>query len=246
MKMDLSVVVPVKDEEENIAPLIKEICSVLDGLLEYEIVYVDDGSSDKTWERLVALSANLSQLKIVRHRKSCGQSIAIHTGVKAALAPLVATLDGDGQNDPADIPRLLEVFNSPDSPVGLQLVIGHRRKRQDSWLKRISGRVANRVRGYLLKDRTPDTGCGLKLFPRETFLHLPFFDHMHRFLPALILRNGGAVLSVPVNHRPRKHGQSHYGIWDRLWVGLVDLLGMMWLQRRHKTAEVEEVTNFES
>jgi len=244
--MDLSVVVPVKDEEENIAPLIKEICSVLDGLLEYEIVYVDDGSSDKTWERLVALSANLSQLKIVRHRKSCGQSIAIHTGVKAALAPLVATLDGDGQNDPADIPRLLEVFNSPDSPVGLQLVIGHRRKRQDSWLKRISGRVANRVRGYLLKDRTPDTGCGLKLFPRETFLHLPFFDHMHRFLPALILRNGGAVLSVPVNHRPRKHGQSHYGIWDRLWVGLVDLLGMMWLQRRHKTAEVEEVTNFES
>ena len=244
--MDLSVVVPVKDEEENIASLIKEICSVLDGLLEYEIIYVDDGSSDKTWERLVALSAKLSHLKIVRHRKSCGQSIAIHTGVKAARAPLVATLDGDGQNDPADIPRLLEVFNSSDSPVGLQLVIGHRRKRQDRWLKRISGRVANKVRGYLLKDRTPDTGCGLKLFPRETFLDLPFFDHMHRFLPALILRNGGAVRSVPVNHRPRKHGQSHYGIWDRLWVGLVDLLGVMWLQRRSKTAEVEEVTNFES
>ena len=244
--MDLSVVVPVKDEEENIAPLIKEICSVLDGLLEYEIVYVDDGSSDKTWERLVALSAKLSHLKIVRHRKSCGQSIAIHTGVKAARAPLVATLDGDGQNDPADIPRLLEVFNSSDSPVGLQLVIGHRRKRQDRWLKRISGRVANKVRGYLLKDRTPDTGCGLKLFPRHTFLRLPFFDHMHRFLPALILRNGGAVRSVPVNHRPRKHGQSHYGIWDRLWVGLVDLLGVMWLQRRRKTAEVEEVTNVES
>ena len=244
--MDLSVIVPVKDEEENIAPLIKEVCSVLDGLLEYEIVYVDDGSSDKTWQRLVALSEKLSQLRIVRHRKSCGQSIAIHTGVKAAQSPLIATLDGDGQNDPADIPRLLEVFNSADSPVGLQLVIGHRRKRQDSWVKRTSGRVANRVRGYLLKDRTPDTGCGLKLFLRDTFLGLPFFDHMHRFLPALILRNGGAVLSVPVNHRPRKHGQSHYGIWDRLWVGLVDLLGMMWLQRRHKTAEVEEVTNFES
>ncbi|MEJ2430394.1 MAG: glycosyltransferase family 2 protein [Deltaproteobacteria bacterium] len=244
--MDLSVVVPVKDEEENIAPLIKEICSALDGLLDYEIVYVDDGSSDKTWERLVAMSAKLSQLKIVRHRKSCGQSTAIYTGVKAARAPLVATLDGDGQNDPADIPRLLEVFDSSDSPVGLQLVIGHRRKRQDSWLKRISGRVANRVRGYLLKDRTPDTGCGLKLFPRETFLDLPFFDHMHRFLPALIIRSGGAVLSVPVNHRPRKHGQSHYGIWDRLWVGLVDLLGVMWLQRRRKTAEIEEVTNFES
>ena len=244
--MDLAVVVPVRDEEEIIAPLIEEICSVLEGLLEYEIVYVDDGSSDKTWERLIALSEKLSQLKIVRHRKSCGQSIAIHTGVKAAQAPLVATLDGDGQNDPADIPRLLEVFNSPDSPVNLQLVIGHRRKRQDSWVKKSSGRVANRVRGYLLKDRTPDTGCGLKLFFRDTFLGLPFFDHMHRFLPALILRNGGAVLSVEVNHRPRKHGQSHYGVWDRLWVGLVDLVGVMWLQRRSKTAEVEEVRNFES
>lgn len=246
MEMDLSVVVPVRDEEANIAPLINEICSSLDGLLEYEIVYVDDGSSDKTWERLVTLSEKLSQLKIVRHRKSCGQSYAIHTGVKAAQSPLIATLDGDGQNDPADIPRLLEVFNSADSPVGLQLVIGHRRKRQDSWVKRTSARVANKVRGYLLKDRTPDTGCGLKLFPRDTFLGLPFFDHMHRFLPALILRNGGAVLSVEVNHRPRKHGQSHYGVWDRLWVGLVDLLGVMWLQRRSKTADVEEVKNFES
>ncbi len=244
--MDLSVVVPVRDEEANIAPLINEICSSLDGLLEYEIVYVDDGSSDRTWERLVTLSEKLSQLKIVRHRKSCGQSYAIHTGVKAAQSPLIATLDGDGQNDPADIPRLLEVFNSADSPVGLQLVIGHRRKRQDSWVKRTSARVANKVRGYLLKDRTPDTGCGLKLFPRDTFLGLPFFDHMHRFLPALILRNGGAVLSVEVNHRPRKHGQSHYGVWDRLWVGLVDLLGVMWLQRRSKTADVEEVKNFES
>ncbi len=246
MEMDLSVVVPVRDEEANIAPLINEICSSLDGLLRYEIVYVDDGSSDRTWERLVTLSEKLSQLKIVRHRKSCGQSYAIHTGVKAAQSPLIATLDGDGQNDPADIPRLLEVFNSADSPVGLQLVIGHRRKRQDSWVKRTSARVANKVRGYLLKDRTPDTGCGLKLFPRDTFLGLPFFDHMHRFLPALILRNGGAVLSVEVNHRPRKHGQSHYGVWDRLWVGLVDLLGVMWLQRRSKTADVEEVKNFES
>jgi dolichol-phosphate mannosyltransferase len=244
--MDLSVVVPVRDEEANIAPLINEICSSLDGLLRYEIVYVDDGSSDRTLERLVTLSEKLSQLKIVRHRKSCGQSYAIHTGVKAAQSPLIATLDGDGQNDPADIPRLLEVFNSADSPVGLQLVIGHRRKRQDSWVKRTSARVANKVRGYLLKDRTPDTGCGLKLFPRDTFLGLPFFDHMHRFLPALILRNGGAVLSVEVNHRPRKHGQSHYGVWDRLWVGLVDLLGVMWLQRRSKTADVEEVKNFES
>ena len=244
--MDLSVVVPVKDEEENIDSLVEEICSALDGSCQYEIVYVDDGSSDKTWERLVALSQGLSQLKIIRHRKSYGQSNAIHTGVKAARSSLIVTLDGDGQNDPADIPKLVEVFNAPTSPSDLQLVIGHRRKRMDSWLKRVSARVANGVRGYLLKDRTPDTGCGLKLFPREIFLRLPFFDHMHRFLPALILRGGGAVVSVEVNHRPRKYGRSHYGVWDRLWVGLVDLCGVMWLQRRSKVAEIEEVGNIEN
>lgn len=243
--MDLSVVVPVNNEEENIDPLVGEICAALNGICEYEIVYVDDGSSDKTWERLVALSQGLSQLKIIRHRKSYGQSTAIYTGVKAAGASLIATLDGDGQNDPADIPRLLEVFKSADSSAGLQLVIGHRRKRQDSWVKRVSGQVANRVRDFLLKDRTPDTGCGLRIFSRDTFLQLPFFDHMHRFLPALILRSGGEIISVEVNHRPRKHGSSHYGIWDRLWVGLVDLLGVIWLQRRSKTADIEEVRNFE-
>jgi dolichol-phosphate mannosyltransferase len=244
--MDLSVVVPVKNEEKNIDPLVDELCSALDGLYQYEIVYVDDGSSDKTWERLVALSKGLSQLTIIRHRRSYGQSNAIHTGVKAARSSLIVTLDGDGQNDPADIPRLVEVFNAPNRPPDLELVVGHRRKRMDSWVKRVSARVANGVRGYLLKDGTPDTGCGLKLFPREIFLGLPFFDHMHRFLPALIQRSGGAVVSVEVNHRPRKYGLSHYGIWDRLWVGLVDLCGVMWLQRRSKVAEIEEVINFEN
>jgi len=244
--MDLSVVVPVKNEEENIDPLVDEICAALEGFLEYEIVYVDDGSSDKTWDHLVSLGQRLSQLKIIRLRKSCGQSNAIHTGVKAALSSLIVTLDGDGQNDPADIPRLVDVFKSPNRPPDLQLVAGHRRKRMDSWVKRASALVANGVRGYLLKDRTPDTGCGLKLFPREIFLELPFFDHMHRFLPALILRSGGAVVSVEVNHRPRKYGRSHYGIWDRLWVGVVDLCGVMWLQRRSKVAEIEEVINFEN
>jgi dolichol-phosphate mannosyltransferase len=244
--MDLSVVVPVKDEEKNIDSLVEEICSALDGSCQYEIVYTDDGSSDETWKRLVALSQRLSQLKIIRHRKSYGQSSAIHTGVKAARYSMVVTLDGDGQNDPADIPKLVEVFKAPNSPPDLQLVIGHRRKRMDSWVKRASARVANGVRGYLLKDRTPDTGCGLKLFPREVFLGLPFFDHMHRFLPALIMRNGGAVVSVEVNHRPRKYGRSNYGIWDRLWVGLLDLCGVMWLQRRSKVAEIEEVINLEN
>ena len=244
--MDLSEVVPVKNEEENISPLVDEICAALDGSCQYEIVYVDDGSSDETWERLVALSQGLSQLKSIRLRKSYGQSNAIHTGVKAARSSLIVTLDGDGQNDPADIPKLVEVFKTPDRPSDLHLVIGHRLKRRDSWVKRASARVANGVRGYLLKDRTPDTGCGLKLFPREIFLGLPFFDHMHRFLPALILRSGGAVVSVEVNHRPRKYGRSHYGIWDRLWVGIVDLFGVMWLQRRSKVAEIEEVKNFEN
>lgn len=244
--MDLSIVVPVKNEEENIEPLVREICTALEGLLEYEIVYVDDGSSDKTWERLVGVGQRLPQLRIIRLRRNCGQSTAIHVGVEAARSPLIATLDGDGQNDPADIPRLLEVLKSADSPPGLQLVIGHRRKRQDRWVKRVSARVANTARGYLLKDGTPDTGCGLKVFRRDTFLRLPFFDHMHRFLPALILRSGGAVISVDVNHRPRKYGRSHYGIWDRLWVGLVDLFGMMWLQRRSRIADIEEVRDFES
>ena len=176
--MDLSVVVPVKDEEENIDPLVNEICAALDGYCQYEIVYVDDGSLDETWERLVALSQGLSQLKSIRLRKSCGQSHAIHTGVKAAGSSLIVTLDGDGQNDPADIPRLVEVFKSPNRSPDLQLVTGHRRKRMDSWVKRASARVANGVRGYLLKDGTPDTGCGLKVFPREIFLRLPFFDHI--------------------------------------------------------------------
>lgn len=244
--MDLSVVVPVKDEAENIDSLVAEICAALDGLLEYEIIYVDDGSVDDTWVRLVDLSRRLPHLKIIRFRQNYGQSTAIHTGVKEARASLIATLDGDGQNDPADIPRLLQVFEAPDRPPGLQLVTGHRRRRQDSWVKKFSSRVANGVRGYLLKDQTPDTGCGLKAFPRETFLALPFFDHMHRFLPALILRGGGEVFSVDVNHRPRKYGHTHYGVWDRLWVGLVDLFGMMWLQRRSKIPEIEEVRNLES
>ena len=243
--MDLSVVVPVNNEEENIDSLVGEICAAVDGICEYEIVYVDDGSSDKTLERLLALSHKLSQLRVIRHRKRCGQSTAIHTGVKAAIGSLIATLDGDGQNDPADIPRLLEVFKPRDTAMDLQLVMGHRRKRKDSLVRRVSGRVANRVRGYLLKDRTPDTGCGLKVFSRETFLQLPFFDHMHRFLPALVLRCGGEIMSVEVNHRPRKHGRSHYGVWDRLWVGLVDLLGVIWLQRRNRTADIEEVRNVE-
>jgi dolichol-phosphate mannosyltransferase len=229
--MDLSVVIPVKNEAGNIAPLVAEISAALDGRLDYEIVYVDDGSDDATVAEIHRLQAAHPRLRLLRHRASCGQSAAIRTGVKAARGPWIATLDGDGQNDPADIPALWCIAqDSPDAPP--LLIAGHRSRRQDSWSKRRASRIANAVRRRMLRDDTPDTGCGLKLFRRELFLDLPYFDHMHRFLPALVLREGGIVRSVPVNHRPRERGVSKYGVLDRLWVGITDLVGVMWLRRR--------------
>jgi dolichol-phosphate mannosyltransferase len=229
--MDLSVVVPVRDEAANVAPLVTEIISALSGLMRYEIIYVDDGSSDATAAEILRLTAELPYLRLLRHPRSCGQSAALLTGVKAARGIWVATLDGDGQNDPADIPRLWRLVGAapPEPPL---LVAGHREKRHDNRSRRIASRVANAVRSRLLGDATPDTGCGLKLFPRALFLDLPAFDHMHRFLPALVLRAGGVVRSVPVNHRPRRSGVSKYGVFDRLGVGIVDLFGVWWLQRR--------------
>jgi dolichol-phosphate mannosyltransferase len=229
--MELSVVIPVKNEAGNIAPLVAEIAAALDNLLDYEIVYVDDGSSDATAAEIRDLQQRMPRLRLVRHAESRGQSAAIRSGVKAASGAWIATLDGDGQNDPADIPALWQIAQEspPDSPV---LIAGQRVRRQDSWSKRYASRLANAVRRRLLHDDTPDTGCGLKLFRRAMFLDLPFFDHMHRFLPALVLREGGIVRSVPVNHRPRQRGISNYGVFDRLGVGIVDLLGVMWLGRR--------------
>ncbi len=229
--MDLSVVIPVRNEAPNIAPLVAEIRAALDGRLDYEIVYVDDGSSDDTVAELRRSAQGFARLRILRHIRSCGQSTAIRSGVKAARAPWIATLDGDGQNDPADIPRLWDLAQttSGDTPL---MIAGHRQKRRDSGIKRLSSRLANGIRRRLLGDGTPDTGCGLKLFRRDLFLDLPFFDHMHRFLPALVQRAGGRTLSVAVNHRPRERGASNYGVFDRLWVGIVDMLGVMWLQRR--------------
>jgi dolichol-phosphate mannosyltransferase len=237
---DLSVVVPVRDEADNIAPLILEIVAALTAVCSFEIVYVDDGSRDATAERLRAIRAANPRLRIVRHRKSCGQSQAVASGVKAARAEIVATIDGDGQNDPADIPILLARLRAePPDARDLLLVAGQRTKRRDTALKRVSSRVANAVRGRMLGDRTPDTGCGLKVFTRAAFLDMPRFDHMHRFLPALMIRQGGRVVSVPVNHRPRERGRSKYGMWDRLWVGIVDLFGVMWLQSRATRPELE-------
>ena len=230
-RMDLSVVIPVRNEAENIAPLVAEIRTALDGLFRYEILVIDDGSSDATAAEVTSLARTMPQLALLRHRESCGQSAAIRTGVRAARAPWIATLDGDGQNDPADIPRLWRA--AQEAPPGASLLVnGHRQNRRDSWSKRRASRIANAVRRRLLHDDTPDTGCGLKLFPRALFLDLPYFDHMHRFMPALVLREGGIVRSLPVNHRPRRRGVSNYGLFDRLGAGIVDLCGVLWLRRR--------------
>jgi dolichol-phosphate mannosyltransferase len=240
---EFSVVVPVRNEEENILPLIGEIRAALDGAVDYEIVYVDDGSSDATPQRLAEAAQNCARLRVFRHREGSGQSAAIRTGVECARAPWIITLDGDGQNDPADIPALLAILRDSARPPGLGLVCGHREKRWDSWMKRASSRIANAVRRSALKDGTPDTGCGLKVFSRQAFLSLPHFDHMHRFLPSLFHSAGAKVISVKVNHRPRTRGRTHYGIHNRLWGGIVDVLGVMWLRRRTKRPAVVEVTS---
>jgi dolichol-phosphate mannosyltransferase len=237
---DLSVVVPVHNEEENIAPLFTEIVHTLDARFDYEVIYIDDGSTDSTLDRLLALKRNQSHLRVVTHTPRSGQSTALYTGAKLARASWIATLDGDGQNDPADIPRLLTKRDELRKP-RLGLLAGWRRERQDNWRRRISGQVANSVRARMLRDGTPDTGCGLKLFRREAFMALPYFDHMHRFLPALMLRAGWKVISVEVTHRPRIRGTSKYGVHNRLWVGIVDLLGVAWLQRRARLPYINEV-----
>lgn len=228
--MDLAIVIPVLNEAENIVPLLQEIESALGGRNGYDIIVVDDGSSDATPAVLAQCRERHPQLQVLRHAECRGQSAALLSGVRHARREWIATLDGDGQNDPADIPRLRDAIRRASRPVSL--VSGDRRQRRDGWLKRVSSRLANRVRGVVLGDGTPDTGCGLKLFRRSVFMALPHFDHMHRFLPALVQMQGGEVLSVEVGHRARRHGRSKYGVHNRLWVGLVDLLGVLWLQRR--------------
>lgn len=239
---DLSVVVPVKNEDENIVPLIEEIHAALDGVVEFEVVYVDDGSDDGTPARLEDARARFPRLRVVRHKVSCGQSQAVHSGVRAARGVWIATLDGDGQNDPVSLPDMLkkrDEIAAAGTPLAMVMVAGHRNKRRDTWFRRWMSKVANGVRSRMLRDSTPDSGCGLKLFARDTFLRFPRFDHMHRFLPALMLREGGVVVSQPVLHRPRERGVSKYGLWNRLWVGIVDLFGVWWLQRRARNPVIE-------
>lgn len=225
----VSVLIPARDEVENLPILLDEVAAALHGL-EYEVLVMDDGSTDSTWPLLMARAREDFRLRPLRHERSAGQSTSLWQAAALARGRWLATLDGDGQNDPADVPRLLARARQGD--VGL--VAGHRAARRDDWLKRISSRIANRVRSALLRDETPDTGCGLKVIDRVAFLALPYFDHMHRFLPALMRAQGHRCVCVPVNHRPRLAGRSHYGVNDRLWVGLVDMAGVMWLRRRSR------------
>lgn len=237
---EIAVVVPVHNESENIRPLIEEISAALDGVAHYEIVYVNDGSTDDTADQLNILAAEQPRLSIYKHTKACGQSAAVATGVKHARATFIATLDGDGQNDPADIPALFARLKQAPK-ADLLLVAGWRAKRKDTAWKRFQSKLANGVRQKLLGDNTPDTGCGLKVFTRTAFLDMPRFDHMHRYLPALMIRQGGEVVSVEVNHRHRERGLSKYGMWDRLSVAVRDVLGVMWLAARGSKPDVSSV-----
>jgi len=228
----VSVVVPVRNEAENIAPLVGEIARALEGQWAFEVVYVNDGSSDGTDAELERLTAIHPWLRRVRHKQSCGQSAAVRTGVAAARGALVATIDGDRQNDPAFIPALLRALEAGAPRVSL--IAGQRVGRKASGFKKFQSRVANAVRGAVLRDGTRDTGCGLKAFRRDVFLRLPYFDGLHRFLPALVKREGFEIGYVDVVDRPRGAGVSNYGMWDRLWVGILDLAGVWWLIRRRK------------
>jgi dolichol-phosphate mannosyltransferase len=236
----ISVVVPVRNEAGNLAPLIAEIAAALNDRA-FEIIYVNDGSSDATDQELRGLMAQRPWLRQIRHTRSCGQSAAVRTGVAMARAPVVVTLDGDGQNDPAFIPALVAALEIGSPRLGL--VAGQRVGRKATGFKRWQSRIANGVRNAVLKDGTRDTGCGLKAFHRDLFLSLPYFDGLHRFLPALVRREGFDIGYVDVVDRPRRHGASNYGLWDRLWVGIFDLAGVWWLIRRKKIVpQSEEVT----
>ena len=233
----VSVVVPVRNEAGNVAPLVAEIAAAMTGR-SFEVVYVNDGSSDSTEMELKALTAQHPWLRQIKHAQSCGQSAAVRSGIAAARAPIVVTIDGDGQNDPAFIPRLIEALQAGHPRVGL--VAGQRVGRKASGFKKMQSRIANGVRSAILRDGTRDTGCGLKALHRELFLALPYFDGLHRFLPALVKREGLEIGYVDVVDRPRRQGTSNYGMWDRLWVGILDLGGVWWLIRRRK--RVPQVT----
>jgi len=230
----------VRNEADNVAPLIAEITAALDGRWNYEIIYVNDGSTDATAERLASAMKSRSNLRQIRHAASVGQSAAVRSGVRAARGAIVATLDGDGQNNPAFLPALISAIEQGGGRAGL--AAGQRVGRKDTDFKKLQSRIANAVRKTVLHDGTRDTGCGLKAFRRDVFLALPYFDGLHRFLPALVRREGYDIVYVDVIDRPRHSGVSNYGFFDRLWIGIMDLAGVWWLIRRKKpTPDVTEV-----
>lgn len=237
----VSIVVPVRNEENNVAPLIAEIAAALDGRWDHEIVYVNDGSTDGTAERISTEMRARKNLRHIVHAKSSGQSAAVRSGVRASRGAIVATLDGDGQNNPAFLPDLISAIENGGERVGL--AAGQRVGRKDTGFKKFQSRVANGVRNMILRDGTRDTGCGLKAFRRDVFLSMPYFDGLHRFLPALVRREGFDIAYVDVIDRPRHSGVSNYGFFDRLWIGMMDLAGVWWLIRRKKSTPVATEVN---
>jgi dolichol-phosphate mannosyltransferase len=238
--MDLSIVVPVRNEAENVAAVAAEIRRTLVGKIAFEIIFADDGSSDGTADELKKLKRRFSEVRVVTLDRPSGKSRAIVEAVRRAKAPIVCTMDGDGQDDPQFIPAFLERMRAPGAKAADRIVCAHRQNRKDTWLKQRVSPIANGIRRAVLKDNTPDSGCGYKMFPRDAYLELPRFENMHRFLPALFIRRGGESVSVPVMHRPRAKGRSKYGVFDRAWVGFWDLLGVAWLARRTTNPGVKE------
>ena len=237
----ISVVVPVLNEEDNIAPLLSEIDAASRAAPISEIIFVDDGSTDSTPSALKSLKDQYPALRVIRHTRRCGQSASLWTGIKAASNDLVVTMDGDGQNDPADIKLLYEQYLLNTKITPQFMILGERKKRNDSFARRIASRLANKIRASLLRDGTKDTGCSLKLFRRKDYINLPYFDHMHRFLPALMIRDNIQLVHVPVSHRPRHSGVSKYGNFSRALVGITDLFGVWWLQKRpHAHPQISE------
>jgi dolichol-phosphate mannosyltransferase len=236
----ISVIVPAKNEEKNIAPLVAELETALAQIGPFEIIYINDGSTDGTEAEILRLAATKPWLRQIRHARSGGQSASVRTGVRAARAPVIATIDADGENNPAYIPELYRaLMASPENGIAA----GQRVGRKASGFKKMQSRIANKVRGGILKDGTRDSGCGLKCFPRDLFLSLPYFDAIHRFLPALVVREGRKVVHVDVVDRTRLSGTSNYTMWNRLWVGILDLGGVWWLIRRKKPSpESLEIT----
>ncbi|TCL00608.1 dolichol-phosphate mannosyltransferase [Shimia isoporae] len=239
----ISVVVPAKNEKGNLPELIRDIQTAFEGHAEaIEIIIVDDGSDDGSPEVVKAMTTDMPNLRLLSHPTSGGQSAAVHSGTRAARGRIVCTLDGDGQNPPLELPNLVAPLLAPDASDDLGLVAGQRVNRQDTLSKKLASKAANAIRSFILKDKTRDTGCGLKAFKREAFLDLPYFDHMHRYLPALFSMNGYSVAHVDVTHRQRGAGRSNYSNFQRALVGLVDLFGVAWLIRRRKKARALEIT----